>query len=126
MICVSGNMIFAKRIKRLREEHGESQEDLAKIVGYKKQAVSHWETNGKVPRGKVLSILAQHYNTSSDFLLGMDNDFHCLENFEISSDERKLLERYRLMEEFQKDTMHKVAETIVPLNLTSKAEMEPK
>lgn len=119
-------MIFAKRIKRLREEHGESQEDLARLVGYKKQAISHWETNGKVPRGKVLSILAQHYNTSSDFLLGMDHDFHRLEDFTISSDERKLLEHYRLMKEFQKDTMHKVAETIVPLQMNSKIGPESK
>lgn len=113
---MKGNMIFAERIKKLREMKKESQADVANLVGYKKQAVSHWENNGKVPRSNILEILAKHYQTSSDYLLGI-NIGHQDKKAEafISEDEMRLLKRYRLMEESQKDTIQKVAETIVTL-----------
>ncbi|SMC67457.1 helix-turn-helix domain-containing protein [Sporomusa malonica] len=69
-----GNKSFATRIKAFREEKGISQEDLASMFGYKKQAVSHWENNGKVPRTNVLEKLAGYFNTSSDYLLGFTDD----------------------------------------------------
>ena len=71
---MKGNKVFAKRIKEFRESKGISQEDLATMFGYKKQAVSHWENNGKVPRGTVLERLAELFNTSSDYLLGITDD----------------------------------------------------
>lgn len=116
---MNGNKIFAKRIKKLREERRESQEDLAKLVGYKKQAISHWEISGKVPRTKVLEILARHYKTTSDYLLGITSGTEAVhvEPEDISADEMELLLRYRMMEEHQKDTMHKVAETIAPFEI---------
>jgi DNA-binding transcriptional regulator YiaG len=49
---LNGNMIFAKRIKQLREENGDSQESLSVIFNYSKQAISNWEVSGKVPRSK--------------------------------------------------------------------------
>jgi DNA-binding transcriptional regulator YiaG len=45
-------MIFAKRIKQLREENDDSQESLSVIFNYPKQAISNWEVSGKVPRSK--------------------------------------------------------------------------
>lgn len=114
---MEGNMIFAKRIKKLRETRGESQEDLAKLVGYKKQAISHWEINGKIPRTRALEIIAKHYETTSDYLLGINSERKPMaEEMNISPDELVLLTLYRRMEENQKDMIHNVAETIVPFH----------
>ncbi|MBU2702269.1 transcriptional regulator with XRE-family HTH domain [Sporomusaceae bacterium BoRhaA] len=71
---MNGNMIFAKRIKQLREEKGDSQESLAAIFNYSKQAVSNWEVSGKIPRHKVLEKLAERYNISIDYLIGFTDD----------------------------------------------------
>jgi transcriptional regulator with XRE-family HTH domain len=71
---MNGNMIFAKRIKQLRAEKGDSQESLAAIFNYSKQAVSNWEVSGKIPRHKVLEKLAERYNASIDYLLGFTDD----------------------------------------------------
>lgn len=119
---MKGNMTFAARIKKFRETKGESQADLANLVGYRKQAVSHWENNGKVPRSAILEILAKHYQTSSDYLLGFDvaHKSNAADEFVVSSDEMQLLRRYRMMEESQKDVMQKVAETIAPFTAAAK------
>ena len=37
-------------IKKLREEHGMSQEELAKYLGVTYQDVSTWETGKRLPR----------------------------------------------------------------------------
>lgn len=71
---MSANMTFANRIKKFREDNGDSQESLASIFNYSKQAVSNWELQGKIPRGKVLEKLAERYNTSIDYLLGFTDD----------------------------------------------------
>lgn len=114
---MEGNMIFAKRIRKLRENRGESQEDLAKLVGYKKQAISHWENNGKVPRTRALEIIAKHYETTSDYLLGINSEHKTvMEELNISPDELALITLYRRMEENQKDMIQNVAETIVPFH----------
>lgn len=111
----NGNMVFAKRIKKLREMKKESQEEIAKLAGYKKQAVSHWEIKGKVPRAKVLRVLAEHFATSSDYLLGIDNNADLKENKrDLSHDEVDLLRLYRRMDEDQKTMLQKVAENFIP------------
>ncbi|MBP2638301.1 MAG: Xre family transcriptional regulator [Firmicutes bacterium] len=69
-----GNMIFAERIKAFREEKGVSQEELASKYGYTKQTVSSWENNGQIPRDTVLRSLANFFNTSTDYLLGLTDD----------------------------------------------------
>lgn len=109
-----GNDIFAARIKKLREEHGESQGDLAKLSGYQKQAVSHWETSGKVPRSNVLKLLADHYETTTDYLLGANEKkaptapYICERS--MTPEEKRLLDQFREMEEDQKHTILKVVE----------------
>ena len=95
---MNGNMFFAKRIKELRELKGDSQEDLANLFGYKKQAVSHWENNGKVPRGKVLEKLAERYQTSSDYLLGItDNPERVSTEPQKPKDLEKFLDQQEIM-----------------------------
>ena len=73
---MAGNMIFAKRIKELRQqdERGFSQEDIAAKFKYSKQTVSQWENKGKVPRHAVLLELAELFETTTDYLLGYSNE----------------------------------------------------
>ncbi len=70
---MTGNTIFAGRIKKLREEKGLSTTELAKSLDIQKSRVSMWETNGTVPRQDMLLKLCKFFNVTTDFLLGNDD-----------------------------------------------------
>ena len=67
---MSGNPAFAKRVRTLRESRGMSQERIAELVGYTKQAVQRWENNGQTPRNDALQTIADYFKVSLDYLLG--------------------------------------------------------
>ena len=71
---MSGNQVFAKRVRELRETKGMSQEGVASLVGYTKQAVQQWENSGKTPRREALHKLASYFLVSLDWLLGYTDD----------------------------------------------------
>ena len=66
--------IMGDRIKRLREDHGETQSDIAEVLNYKThQQVSYLETGQRRLNINQLVILAKHFNVSADYLLGLTN-----------------------------------------------------
>lgn len=62
-------MTTGSRLKKLREEKGLSQEEVAKIVGVSREAVTFWETGRTKPIRK-LKELSALYNVSADYILG--------------------------------------------------------
>lgn len=67
------NIYFKTRVKELRKKGGLTMEQLAQKVGVTKSRVNMWENNGSVPRMDALMKLAQHFNVSTDYLLGNDD-----------------------------------------------------
>ena len=63
-------MEFKERLKELRKEKGIFQQDIAKLVGTTKMAVSHWEKGHSEPSIAQLIILAEFFDVSVDFLIG--------------------------------------------------------
>lgn len=74
---VSGN-----RIRKVRKAHNMSQKELAETLGYKTYTtISKWEANLSMPPSNELIKLAELFNVSTDYLLGVENystdsDFH--------------------------------------------------
>ncbi len=54
-------MSIGKNIKRLREQHNLSQEELAEIAGVSDKAVSTWENDIKTPRMGAIQKIADHF-----------------------------------------------------------------
>ena len=54
-------MSIGDNIKRLREEHNLTQEDIGKIAGVSYQAVSSWERGEREPRMGAIERLATHF-----------------------------------------------------------------
>ncbi|MDI6872505.1 MAG: transcriptional repressor LexA [Bacillota bacterium] len=57
-------------LRRLREERGLRQDDLARKLLVGKSAVSQWERGKRTPDPTTLARLADFFNVSTDYLLG--------------------------------------------------------
>jgi transcriptional regulator with XRE-family HTH domain len=68
-------MTIGDRIRELREEHGITQEELAKHIQSTKQTIYKYENNiiTNIPSDKVL-ILANALHTSPAYLMGWNTD----------------------------------------------------
>lgn len=66
--------IFGNRLKNLRKKNDEMQSDLAEVLKVDTSMISLWENGKNYPEVKKLIELAEHYNVSTDFLLGLEKD----------------------------------------------------
>ena len=63
--------LFSKRLKELRLSKGLKQTDLAKIVNISERGYQKWEAKEPIfPSCENLITLANHFNVSTDYLLG--------------------------------------------------------
>ena len=63
--------MFGEQIKSLRMCKGLNQVELAKIFGVTKQSVSNWENENIMPSVDMLIKIANFFNVSTDYLLGL-------------------------------------------------------
>lgn len=61
--------LIGKRLVRLREKHGFTQEELAEKLGVSRQAISKWESNRAFPNIDKLFYISELYQVSLDYLL---------------------------------------------------------
>ena len=66
-------MTFGQTIKALRREANMTQENLADLLSISPQAISRWETDTAMPDISLLPPLANLFNVTTDYLLGMDS-----------------------------------------------------
>lgn len=64
---------FAERLKDLRTEKDLSQRDLAKKLGYTQAAIAKWEANQQTPNIDVAIAVANYFNVTTDYLLGVED-----------------------------------------------------
>ena len=85
--------LFGSRIKRLRTEHGHTQDELAKLVGVSRSTISMVERNERRPDDELLETIADIYNVDMDYLYGRQEveNVHRL----VSENEYKLILAYR-------------------------------
>ncbi|WP_305139857.1 helix-turn-helix transcriptional regulator [Thomasclavelia cocleata] len=72
--------MLGDRIKLVRESNRLSQVEFGKILGISKQTVSNWENNNVQPSVDIIKVIALKFNTSSDFLLELDDRLHIYAN----------------------------------------------
>lgn len=64
--------IIGERIKERRKAKGLTQEDLAKKLNISRQIISYYETT-RIPNTEDLAFLAQEFDTTTDYLLGLSD-----------------------------------------------------
>jgi methanogenic corrinoid protein MtbC1 len=63
-------MVFAPRLRELRTAAGLRQKDLADALGVAQTTIANYEQGARFPDEKTLRRLADHFNTSLDYLMG--------------------------------------------------------
>ena len=63
-------MIFNQRLRQLREQAGQTQEQVAKRIGFQGRSYQRLEADNSVPSYKALERLADYFNVSVDYLMG--------------------------------------------------------
>lgn len=89
--------MIGDRIKRLRSELGHTQESLAELMGVDTRQIWRYENGESIPKGDVIVKLAEHLNTSADYLLEMTDDptpWH-LSSEHLSAIERSVITAWR-------------------------------
>ena len=64
-------MNYYKRLKYLREDNDLTQADIAELLKTTRQQVSKWENGVQMMGVDKYIILAEHYDVSVDYLLGL-------------------------------------------------------
>ena len=108
---------FAERLKTLREQRGETQQDLADLLGITKNAVSGYERGVRRPAGEraleVYEMIADHYNVDLAYLIGQTDHIVRLHGtgidpdgadmlIEVTPEELALLKAYRRLDQYNK------------------------
>ena len=65
--------MIAEKVKKLREQKGLSQAELARLIGITRSSVNAWEMGISVPSTQYIVDLAGVFDISTDYLLGVDS-----------------------------------------------------
>lgn len=89
---------LATRLKELRSSHGLSQKSLGEHIGLSMQAINNIERGYRTTTSEKLTLLADYFGVSIDYLVGRTDDpgsavaSHSSEA--LSPDDKELLELY--------------------------------
>ena len=67
-------LYFGARLRKLRKESELTQQQLADKLDVTKASISAYETNAKYPSIEVLIKIANTFNVSADYLLGISQN----------------------------------------------------
>lgn len=110
------------RIKELREAAGLKQDGLGRICGVGQSAISSWE-QGVMPRKDALTRLCEYFGVSAGYILGIEDERGHIdvagydtvkhESIRLTDDEKKLIRRYRkLDDESQEELLFRALELV--------------
>ncbi|MGB9661248.1 MAG: helix-turn-helix domain-containing protein [Moorellaceae bacterium] len=82
--------MLTERLRKLREQAGLTQEELAKLLGVERSTISRYESGNRDPSSEMLDRLAKFFNVSVDYLLGRTDDPRTIE--QINEEAQKKIE----------------------------------
>lgn len=72
-LIAGSEKMYLKRLKDLREDKEKIQEDIANLLQITRQQYSLYETGKRDLPIDLLKVLAEYYETSSDYIIGLTN-----------------------------------------------------
>jgi transcriptional regulator with XRE-family HTH domain len=105
------NMDFGKIMKKLREERGLKQIELANATGISKSSISMYENGNRTPELETFELLADFYNVDMNYLKGK-SDIKRKSNF----DNLLIKEEEHFLELYQRPELRMLLETVSKKN----------
>ncbi|MGX9756772.1 helix-turn-helix domain-containing protein [Clostridioides difficile] len=103
------------RISKLRKELDINQKELANKIGITEASLSRYENNLREPKSEIIVRLAKELNTSTDYLLGINEntkinreDKLIIESLSVSEKTKQLLEKIYSLEEEDREAIEKM------------------
>lgn len=93
-------MEISGRIKLLRIKNSMTQKELSNHLKVSELSVRNWETGVKNPSITAIIALAQIFNVTTDFLLGITIRNETADDILLSKSERALLSNYRTLDKY--------------------------
>lgn len=103
-------------LKILRQERGISQQRLADAIGVSQQSINQYENHSVEPDISVLTRLADHFNTSIDFIVGRTDIRRPIEHteaFHLNRDESDVITQYRALKDSEKQCIALMIKTLL-------------
>lgn len=100
-------MIFSERLRELRTEKGITQDALATFTGLSHGCIAMLETNKRAPTGSTVVTLAEFFEVTTDYLLGLEDELGVKKfsapvknekTAELTPDGKELLEIFNSLE----------------------------
>ena len=115
-----------ERIKELRVEKALSQDELAKYMGIKNRStLAGWEVGRVAPDHEMIIKMADFFDVTTDYLLGVTDDRRHSENVQTRMKDGTVLNGYiELFDGLEKEDFEKVVEIIKGLKTKSQIEKE--
>lgn len=111
-------MKFAERLKELRKENQCTQKQLADYLGLTANCVCEWENKRSEPSLSSIYKIAEFFGVSSDFLLGLENDYGAKisdpiwESYTI--EERQLIIDFRQLNYYKQELIKNNIKAMLP------------
>ena len=109
-------MGVSRNIRMLRTGADMTQQQLADIVGVKREAVAQWEVGLAMPRLGTAVKIAHHFGIGLDDLVGDDMPEQTVEDLSdaLLADERELLGIYRSLDANGRETAIRLLSALSP------------
>lgn len=89
---------FKIRLKNLRNENKYTQHDVAKLLNIVDSSYAHWEQGRTEPNLIMLEKLANIFQVSTDYLLGIEDEAGIsIVNTSLTDEEQRLIDYYRAL-----------------------------
>ena len=76
--------MFSYRLKQLRNNSNLTQQDLAKLLNLTQSTIAYYESGRKLPTLTNAKLIAETFDTSLDYLVGISNEGIIQEKIEAS------------------------------------------
>ncbi len=87
---------MANRIRELREDRDLKQADVATITGIDQRTLSNYETGKTNPDSYAIIKLAEYFNVTCDYLLGITNKNY-MDNSDIEKEINEIEDKLELL-----------------------------
>ena len=108
--------IFSKNLKRLMDKKQVSRKDIADYLGISYFTVSDWVNGKKYPRMDKVELLAKYFGVLKSDLIEEPTSMSSLNTVEVTEDEQKLLDLFRLVPENQQQMVLQMIEIALNTN----------